>query len=519
MKSPRAWHPPLFALHPVLALYAANVSLIPWREALVPALACVAGTVAGWWLLARLLRDGARAAAAASVGVWLAFTSDVWRPWILGWADGSGSEITAFQQGGAVAAILAAMVLAGWKNRSNSGVSGFLNVMGLAMCVIALASALGTHGAIRRELARNADPTAAASVASGGPDIFHITLDGYGRTDVLKRDYGFSDRVFVDGLRDRGFLVVDNARSNYVQTELSLASMLNMAPAQALVKQQGNSTQERGILDALIDENEVSRTLRQRGYRYIALTSGFPALSFGSADLVLGDEMGGTLFVNALRAKTPFPPGSKSAGSQFESRHRMLRGVFSNLSALAPHGSTPRFVLAHVLAPHPPFVFGPNGELRLPQRAFGLEDGSHYMELRASRGAYIAGYRDQAQYIATLTLEAIDALLAAPGEKPVIVLHGDHGPKAHLDQDSLAETDVNESFPTLLAIHAPGRVLQRMEGHNTLINVYGAVLSGLFALPDKPKPENSYYSAWDTPLKFTDVTSKIAPRLPPKPSQ
>ena len=87
-----------------------------------------------------------------------------------------------------------------------------------------------------------------------------------------------------------------------------------------------------------------------------------------------------------------------------------------------------------------------------------------------------------------------------------------------LDQESLAGTDVNESFPTLLAIHAPERVLQRMAGHNTLINVYGAVLGGLFALPDKPKPENSYYSAWDTPLKFTDVTPKIAPRLPPKPS-
>lgn len=479
----------------------------------------MAGATTLWWILARVLRDSVRAAASASVGTWLVFTSDAWCPWVLGWMGGTAGRITHLEQIGAIVVVVGAMTAAGWKHRTNAAASGFLNIVGATMCALAMSSALGTHWAIRGEMAKKRTPSAISGGTPGGPDVFHIVLDGYGRTDVFERTYGFSDRAFVEGLRKRGFLVADDARSNYVQTELSLASMLNMSPVQDLLQATGDTLRQRSVLDAMIDDNAVAKALRSRGYRSIALTSGFPALPFTSADLVLGHDVGGTLFANTLLAKTPFPPGSGAAESQFDERRKMLQGVFANLRRLATPGTSPRFVLAHVLAPHPPFVFGARGEPLRPQGAYGLEDGSHFLEHRGTRDAYVEGYRNQSEYIAKLTLEAIDALLAAPGPKPVIVLHGDHGPKAHLDQDSLERTDVNESFPTLLAVHAPDPVLTRIQQHDTLVNVYGAVLGGLFGSRVDRHPDRSYYSTWDAPLAFTDVTGRIDPPLPTGPQQ
>ncbi len=523
MKRPVAVHPPLFALHPVLALYAANVSLIPWRDALWPAALCVGGASVVWALLARLLRDAGRAAAAVSVGVWITFTFDLWRPLIQRVAgETASSPVTSLELAAWAVITLCAMAVLGWKHRANGTVTGFLNVMGGGLCVLALASALGTHAAIRRGLARYPAPVAASRVREGTPrppDIFHIILDGYGRTDVFQRQYGFSDQAFVDALRRRGFLVDDDARSNYVQTELSLASMLNMEPIQAMVEPQGARSRERAVLDAIIERNGVASALRGRGYKYIALTTGFPALEFATADVVLGNDVGESLFTSALVSKTPFRPGVGAVQSQFESRRRMLAGAFENLRRLAVPGSSPRFVLAHVLAPHPPFVFGPNGEPRRPSGGFGIEDGTHYLQMGKSRESYVAGYREQARHIANLTLEAIDALLAQPGSRPIIVLHGDHGPKAHLDQDSLKGTDVNECFPILLAVLAPKAVTDRLAGHHTLVNVYGAVLSGVFGESLPPEPDRSYYSAWPTPLELTDVTGQIRPRLRPAPGE
>ena len=59
------------------------------------------------------------------------------------------------------------------------------------------------------------------------PDIYYIILDGYGRSDVLKNEYGYDNSDFLNALRDLGFTVSECSQSNYAQTQMSLASSLN----------------------------------------------------------------------------------------------------------------------------------------------------------------------------------------------------------------------------------------------------------------------------------------------------
>jgi len=57
--------------------------------------------------------------------------------------------------------------------------------------------------------------------------------------------------------------------------------------------------------DDLIDRNRVSKQLRQFGYSYISIITGFPAIHPYSGDLVIQAENGGTLFETALLQRTP----------------------------------------------------------------------------------------------------------------------------------------------------------------------------------------------------------------------
>ena len=88
-----------------------------------------------------------------------------------------------------------------------------------------------------------------------------------------------------------------------------------------------------------------------------------------------------SLFSGVLLQEVPFSNGfGNFVGSQFEERRIMLKDAMKNLVKSANGGNEPRFIFAHILAPHPPFVFGPDGESIKPKRmGFGLVDGSDFM--------------------------------------------------------------------------------------------------------------------------------------------
>ena len=48
---------------------------------------------------------------------------------------------------------------------------------------------------------------------------------------------------------------------------------------------------------------------------------------------------------------------------------------------------TPKFVFAHIMCPHPPFVFSRSGESQIPEEPFSYNDGNHYIR---SIGTYLS---------------------------------------------------------------------------------------------------------------------------------
>jgi len=505
----RDWpiHPLFFALFPPLSLFANNASLIPLSDLVRPVALVLAGVAVLWAGLWATLRSRSRAAVATSIATLAFFSygplkvalgvdeivpwewSSLFNPgWLLGWL-----------------VVIALAVRGTPKDRSPRGYA----LVGAILVSMPMTTVAGAY--LRQQ--RSAGPEA-SRVIGPAPDIFFIVLDGYGRSDALRRSLGFSDEALTDGLRSRGFVIADDARANYAQTELSLASSLNLDYLPRVIESLPNDN-NRDPLVKRIDQNELSRRLRSRGYQYVAVTTGFPPFQFRSSDLRLAEPTETSIYEAELLKWTPIGIPRHVMLSQYHVRRTQLKAAFSHLGRLGERGAAPRFVLAHVLAPHPPFVFGPNEEPVRPSGPYRLVDGSHFMENGGSREEYAKGYAGQATTIGRMVLRTVDEILRRSKTPPIIVVQGDHGSKMGHDQERLDRTDVGEVFPILSAAFVPEGMKPRFTGRTSPVNTWRTVLREQFGEDLPPLPDQSYFSGWSTPYEFTDVTlevDKFSPR-------
>ena len=78
----------------------------------------------------------------------------------------------------------------------------------------------------------------------------------------------------------------------------------------------------------------------------------------------------------------------------------------------------PKFVFAHIVSPHEPFVLGPLGKFVSSPPLVNNE----YSE------EHFRAYAAQAMYLSSRIIDVIDVLLSTTGTPPVIILQADHGP-------------------------------------------------------------------------------------------
>lgn len=240
------------------------------------------------------------------------------------------------------------------------------------------------------------------------PDIYYLVLDRYANGSVLKREFGFDNSRFLDSLRARGFFVAGESRCNYPQTHMSLASSLNM---DYIDRARGEKAAGPGYIFRLLTDSRVLRLLRSLGYTSIHLGSWFEGTAFNPyADLNLGGtgiRRHWNDFFQKFVGTTALRPWSAGGFFRPRQRDRILQ-QFSELERM-PARKGPKFVFAHILVTHPPYVFGPNGEAPAPGKEFTYLDQLSYANARLSR--------------------LIDALQTRSSPPPIIILQSDEGPR------------------------------------------------------------------------------------------
>jgi hypothetical protein len=319
---------------------------------------------------------------------------------------------------------------------------------------------------------------------------------------VLRAYYGGLDLgAFLDQLRGRGFVVPDRARANYSQTFLAVASTLNMAYLDPVGRAVPAGSRDRRPLKRLIDDNALMRLARAAGYQVVVVGSNYSATErIAAADLCLCERNGLHQLDRAAMALTPLAALPLSTWAY--DAHR--RAVLASLEGVRRAQELPgrKFVFAHVISPHAPFVFSADGKPRQPSGT--LSDDTRF---GGSKEEYVAGYREQVRYLAGRLVTLVDDLLAPPGPTPVVVIHADHGPASMLSWEDPGQTNMHERLSIFAAYRFPGEprpdiaaTVSPINGARLLANRY--LGSRLPLLPDE-----SFFSTWSRPYEFLPVST------------
>ncbi len=340
-----------------------------------------------------------------------------------------------------------------------------------------------------------------APVGEPLPDVYHIILDGYGRSDTLEKVYDFDNTEFLEALRGMGFVVAECSQSNYAQTEMSMATSTNLLYLDALGDSFLPGTDNRRPLRPLIRSSAVRRALESLGYRTIAFDTGFSFINLEDADRYLSPGLGngltgfelmflrstaGLLVLDSAEV-LPQVLAPELNRPQDDHRQRVLF-MFDELERL-PAEPGPRYVYAHIVSPHDPYVFDAQGN-PIESPADGADPG----QLRQA-------YADQARFISQRTIQMLRAIIANSETAPVIVLQADHGP----GQNSPAGR-----MGILNAYLFPGAE-QKVDPGITPVNSFRVLFNSVFGTSFSRLPDVSYFSIYPAPYDFT----VIPPSCPP----
>jgi hypothetical protein len=284
-------------------------------------------------------------------------------------------------------------------------------------------------------------PTSAAlQKPKEAPDIYYIILDAYTRGDALQADFGFDNSGFLNELQAMGFFVANCSRSNYGFTQASLTSTLNLDYLPA-IQESLTDTDDEDDLWGLLKHSRVRSSLEEVGYQTVAFETGYEWSRISDAAFYL--EF--TTDSLALRSVNPFEAllikttlglaladsQTKFLSSTFEtvnypySDHINRQRFILNRLREIPDFPGNKFVFVHLLVPHNPFVFAPDGTLLTDPGFFGGKASGpindNYRTL---------GYSYQVQFINNQILEIVHTIIDQSSTPPVIILQGDHGLRA-----------------------------------------------------------------------------------------
>lgn len=528
MKKIRIIHPLLLSLYPILFLFSHNIGELSPQVVIKPLAVSFFVTVVLWWILNKIFKSAARSALLTSLLLFLFFSYghfeqllDDFNIILAGFWLGPTKLLSVLWLGLMVSAVYGLR-----KSKSPfDGLTRLLNFVGLCLVLLALINIGLFYVQQEQPYAVNAAPVAVPSATVAGsqdPDIYYIILDEYLRQDMLQDIYHFDNSAFIADLTRRGFFVASKSRSNYAHTILSVSSSLNLRYINdEAAHLAATGTRSRIPIARLIDHNWLAGFLRSRGYQFVAMNSGYWGTRCESADLYISG--GNDEFFNQL-ANTSLLSLEQDINKKLwgkslydlymtDMQRRRILNVFDHLRNL-PFQAAPKFVFAHVVSPHPPFIFGSHGERVLFNAKLGLftndaagligRDGLTYE-------GFLQRYNDQLRYLNQLVLQTVDIIQHRSQRPVIIVLQGDHGPRSMSPWEDSEKPEqrlrmLKERMCILNAIYLPAGGAERLYDQLTPVNSFRIILNRYFGQNLEQLPDRVFYSGAKNNFAFQEVT-------------
>ena len=521
------FHPLLIAAYPILQLFGQNVEEVPVAHIIYPLAVSVVAGVTIWALAWPIFRSLSRSAIVSSITMPALMFFEPVREFVTGLAPFLGRGYVFIGLGVAIYLGLFSRLRV-MERAAIEPLTKALNVFAITIVLVALFPVAGFYAS--DDVAGSPpsfDVPSRFDVASWScrvgycPDIYYLVLDGYGRADALEAAYGIDNEPFLSALRADGFLVARRSTANYSNTLPALQSSLNLDYQHA--PQDGTTSFE-------VDVNLAALLLRKLGYRYVLVPSGYRETSSSPlADitidvgqtqseltaLALERSVLGAVIRSDRKAASALMDGEAmnlldaGAARSLDGAlqwHRHIEGTFQSIGDLAA-GDGPKFVFAHIVSPHPPYVFDRNGEMPPDSRMSDLSDIEEKNIWDSPR------FAPQLDYVNRLVLGLVDRIRAEATRPPVIIIHGDHG-TYRFGGPGLGSQPTDrllaERMSILFAVLAPSEITAQFHEGITPVNAFRALFRGLFGAPLSLLDDRNYWSYVAPPREVTDVVQSDA---------
>ena len=334
------------------------------------------------------------------------------------------------------------------------------------------------------------------------PDIYYIILDSYARQDILNHIYGFNNQPFINYLKKKGFYVASKSQSNYNLTYFSLASSLNSDYINNLTHILGENSKRYRLPINLLQENRVVKFLKQKGYKTVTFDSILSGTYIKGANKIIGPFLCFSEFETIILKVSIFSILLNK--TLYDSHYRFNNYTLNNLSNIYEVES-PKFVFAHILSPHPPFVFGTNGKLRNLDYSYNIFDGYNFFSPTKTYKMYIDGYISQVKYINHKLKIIINKILSNSKIQPIIIIQGDHGPRSSFHSGDINKPDIRERMSILNAILLPENARQLLYNKISPVNTFRIIFNHLFNKKLPLLKDLYFFSSWTKLFKFNRV--------------
>ena len=277
-----------------------------------------------------------------------------------------------------------------------------------------------------------------------------------------------------------------------------------------------NESKDHGILYQMLDNNLVMRNFKSAGYQVYNISSG--AWNTGSVNIA--DEHlcsknqnidYRTLYqlkqISVLRAFDIFikEPTSRI----FHQQHRdTILCQFGEITKIKQITEEPVFVFMHVLTPHEPFVFGPNGEEVDYKYTLGPNVETPFgptYKFGLTPSEEIKAYRDQVIYVTKILRQTIDNLLENSDNPPIIIIQSDTGPTINFPGITKKESDIGR-LSIFNAYYFPNKEYNLLYNDITPVNSFRIVFDSQFQTNYGLLEDKSFFSTYEKLYRFIEIT-------------
>ena len=508
-------HPFLLSLVPVLFIYSQNINETPVQEIILPTLLILSGAVLLWLLTRFIIKNNEKSAFIISLLLFLSFSYGhiylLIDDFTLGNSDIGRHRYLLIPF--AISFIVGTYYFVKTKVNLNN-MSTIFNVFAVTVVAIILIN-IGAYNienidSFGSELITTETPLATYDTTietftprqgeiKNYPDIYYIILDAYTSSSSLKKFLNYDNQEFVSYLTNKGFEVNRESYSNYPNTLPSITSTFNMRYLNFLTE--GQIGHQLHIPEKMIVENTVMQNFKSAGYKIIILHKPFTTLASSSLfDLEFCKR---NKYIDSqllsMTIRTSILGFTLEKWQEHEMRETALCN-FSELSKQQQKFDEPIFVFSHILIPHPPYLFSPEGKPVSPVRPQGLEDWD-----------YKEGYINSVKFANKKITQVVDKLLTDPENLPVIIIQADHGSQFNFDPSKPSNENIEQLMSIFSAYYLPDIEENLSDDIFTSVNTFRIIFNSYFNT-DYDLLENKIYWIDDYgPEYFVDVTDVLIP--------